>query len=134
MSKEAQETHTYKPKKDGFGSIGISGYAWYQGHFKNLTAETLNAGNIAVAPESYSSTMTGDETFTDTDTPTAVYFLDPNGANRNFNPSGTFNAGFVAFIKNIGTDYNINFDSENSAQIIRPGELALMLYDGSEWR
>ena len=121
---EAEQTHTYKPKKDRQGSVGLATHRWWEGHFVNIFSD----------PESYSSTMTGNETFTDPKKPMGTYFLDPNGANRNFNPSGTFKTGVVALIKNIGTDYNINFDSENSAQIIRPGELAVMLYDGSQWR
>jgi len=120
----AYRTHVYKPKQDDHGSIGLQDYRWHEGWFVNLYGE----------PSSYSSTMTADETFTDPKMPMQTNFLDPNGANRNFNPSGTFKAGFVILIKNIGTDYNIIFDSAGSAQIIRPGELAIMMYDGSTWR
>ncbi len=124
MSATIYETHSYNPDKDAWGSIGIQGRRWYQ----------IWAVNFYGDPSSYSSIMTGDETFTDPLKPMGTYFLDPNGANRNFDPSGTFKAGVVALVKNIGTDYNVIFDSSSTAQIIRPGELAIMMYDGSQWR
>lgn len=112
------------PKKDDFGKIGHAEKRWAEGWFVDLYATPLY----------YTSTMTGNETFTDPLTLMKVYFLDPNGANRNFNPSGSFNAGFVAFVKNVNrVGYHIVFDSTVSAQIIAPGELGIMLYNGSVW-
>jgi len=103
-------------------------------NFQHIYTKAMRLIDAALGTYSYSSTMTGNETFTDPQRQIGTYFLDPNGANRNFDPSGTFTAGLVILIKNIGTDYNIIFDSENSIQIIRPTELAIMLYDGSQWR
>ncbi len=124
MPGELVEYWSYNPDKDAWGSIGIETKRWYQ----------IWAVNFYGDPSSYASTMAGDETFTDPLKPMGTYFLDPNGANRNFDPSGAFKTGFTAWIKNIGTDYNIIFDSGSTAQIIRPGELAIMMYDGSQWR
>jgi hypothetical protein len=96
-------------------------------------------GEIADAEEEelatwfYSSTMTDDETFIDPDTGTYTYFLDPNGAARNFNPSGSFREGFRAYVKNIDATYNITFDSESSAFVIGPGEFAVAIFDGEVW-
>ena len=122
--RSAYQTHEYTPDRDNWGSIGSEEKRWHQ----------IWAVNFYGDPSSYAATMTADETFTDPSKPMGTYFLDPNGANRNFDPSGTFKTGVVALIKNIGTDYNIIFDSASTAQIIRPGELAIMMYDGSVWR
>ena len=84
--------------------------------------------------DSYSSTMTGNETFADPGPSHGVYFLDPNGSDRNFNPSGDFLSGYIAFVKNIGTVGNVIFDSESSVQIIYPGQLGVIMYDGTTWR
>ena len=81
----------------------------------------------------YDSTMTGNETFTFPATPETKYFLDPNGAHRNFDPSGTFPKGFIAVVINVGGSYNIVFDSGASAQTLTPGSMGTFIYDGSNW-
>lgn len=112
------------PWRDNTGSIGIETRRWHQGWFVKLRGTDVY----------YSSTMTGDETFTDPHTFLYTYFLDPNGAYRTFNPSGSFDTGFVIFVKNIGTTYSIAFDTSGSNQIIRPGQLGIFSYDGTVWR
>lgn len=87
------------------------------------------SGGVSV----YTSVMTGNETFT---APTAFerkYFLDPNGAARNFNPSGSFTAGFQATVINVGGSYNIVFDSGGLAQTLTPGSVGTFIYDGAAW-
>lgn len=116
--------HQYLPKKDDWGRVGSEDRRWHE----------VWAVHIYGPPSSYSSTMTGNETFTDPCSPMQTYFLDPNGATRTFNPSGTFNSGFVALVKNIGTDYSVVFDSGNSNQILTPGLLGIFMYDGTRWR
>jgi len=82
---------------------------------------------------SYSSTMTGNETFTAPDTAERKYFLDPNGASRNFNPTGLFTAGFQATVINVGGSFNIVFDSSGIAQTLTPGSIGMFIYDGVNW-
>lgn len=81
----------------------------------------------------HQSTMTGNETFTFPGITEKKYFLDPNGALRNFDPSGVFPAGFQATIINVGGSYNIVFDSAVSAQTLTPGSIGTFIYDGSKW-
>lgn len=116
--------YEFLPKKDDWGRVGAENRRWHEGWFNNLYG----------TPSSYSSTMTGNETFTDPLMPMKTYFLDPNGGDRTFNPSGTFTAGFVAFVKNIGTDNNVIFDSGVSNRLLAPNELGAFLYDGTQWR
>jgi len=113
------------PKKDNFGKIGHEEKRWAEGWFVDLYG----------TPYSYSSTMTGNETFTDSKRFLSIYFLDPNGSDRNFNPSGTFRDGCVVLIKNIDrTGGNVIFDSTSSKQLIGPGRLQISMYDGTQWR
>jgi hypothetical protein len=88
--------------------------------------------DAALDPVIYGNAMTGDESFVDPGGDHLRCFLDPNGANRNFNPSGTFPSGFLLLIVNTGVEI-ITFDSTASAQSIGPGQLGTFLYDGSNW-
>jgi len=112
------------PKKDDFDKIGHEFFRWHE----------IWCSNFYGTPYSYVSTMTGNESFEDTNALISLFFLDPSGADRNFNPSGAFRTGFVAFIKNTDRAGNyIIFDSTVSAQVIAPGELGIMLYNGTVW-
>ena len=82
----------------------------------------------------YTSTMSGDETFTQKWPDGRKNILDPNGADRNFNPSGSFTTGYLAWVWNTGTTYNLVFDSAASAQTITPGTFGVFVYDGTIWR
>jgi len=112
------------PHKDIHGSIGRETRRWYQGWFYKLRGTDTY----------YSSTMTADEIFTDPDTILYCYFLDPNGAYRTFTPSGSFNTGFIAFVKNTGTQYSIVFDPAGVKVVLQPGQMQIFLYDGTTWR
>jgi phage-related tail fiber protein len=81
----------------------------------------------------YSSTMTGDEIFTYAGGTDRKYFLDPNGADRNINPSGDFPVGFEAVVINNGGPYSIIFDSTESAQFITPGQIGRFIWNGTIW-
>jgi len=81
----------------------------------------------------YSSIMTANEEFTYERGRTRTYFLDPNGANRNFNPSGAFIEGFLARVVNVGGAFNIIFDSVGSAQVLTPGAMGTFIYHGTSW-
>ena len=112
------------PKKDNFGKIGHENFRWSE----------IWCSNFYGTPYVYSSTMTGAETFTDPKTLMSLYFLDPSGGDRNFNPSGTFRTGCVVHVKNTDRAGNyIIFDSTSTAQVIAPGELGIFLYNGTSW-
>ena len=82
----------------------------------------------------YSSTMTASTTFGAGTWRRRKYLLDPNGADRNFDPSGVFPVGYEAIVLNIGIAFNIIFDSTASAQVITPGTMGTFIYDGTIWR
>uniref|UniRef100_A0A6M3ITR0 Uncharacterized protein n=1 Tax=viral metagenome TaxID=1070528 RepID=A0A6M3ITR0_9ZZZZ len=82
----------------------------------------------------YESIMTADETFGAGIARRRKYLLDPNGADRNFDPSGTFATGYEVIILNVGVAFNIVFDSAASAQVVTPGTMATFIYDGTIWR
>lgn len=83
----------------------------------------------------YISTMTAHETFIASSlySRRRKFVLDPNGAARNFNPSGTFPVGYEAVVINNGIAFNIVFDSAGSAQTVTPGSMLTSIYDGTNW-
>jgi len=78
--------------------------------------EESDFGFGGIQLNTYTSTMTGDETFTYDGGDDKIFYLDPNGADRTFNPSGNFPTGFTVKIYNTGT-YQITFDSTDSVVI-----------------
>lgn len=89
--------------------------------------------DVLVSESAYSSTMTGNETFAYTSGVTRKFFLDPNGADRRFNPSGAFPKGYEAVILNTGGPYNIVFNSSGASYIITPGVVGRFIYDSNDW-
>lgn len=99
----------------------------------NIGVHSQDGSEGSGGVSAYTSVMAGNESFI---APTAFerkYFLAPNGANRNFNPSGSFTAGFQATVINKGGSYNIVFDSGGLAQSITPGSMGMFIYDGTNW-
>jgi len=76
----------------------------------------------------YSSVMTGHETFAHTYGVKMKCKLDTNGSNRNFNPTGVFPDLFKVEILNIGAQ-TITFDSGTLAGTVGAGLLGLFYYD-----
>lgn len=91
--------------------------------------------NVLAEPEPERSTMVGNETFTYPSKPWLIAFLDPNGASRNFDPSGTFVDGFQIAVINEDTTDNIVFDSGDIAHIVRPANNVIFIYneDSDAW-
>jgi len=121
-------------------AIGASDFGTFTGSTlsdnedaKTLLQQLETAIEAATILNPYDSVMTGNETFTMPTTAERKYFLDPNGAHRNFDPSGVFLAGFQATVINVGGSYNIVFDSGVSAQTLTPGSVGTFIYDGSKW-
>ena len=81
----------------------------------------------------YVSSMTGDESFTYSSGSDRKYLLNPGVANRDFDPSGTFPAGFEATIINTGNVFNVFFDSSGLNQAVTPGTKVSFVYTGTEW-
>ena len=100
---------------------------------KRWVAQNAYSSGSSGANPAYESTMTGNETFTQVWSTGRVYLLDPNGADRTFNPSGVFASGYTAQIWNKGNAYNIVFDSTATAQNIPPGGRLVSVYNGSSW-
>lgn len=100
---------------------------------KTLFQQLETALEAVTVLNPYNSTMIVNETFTMPTTAERKYFLDPNGAARNFDPSGVFSTGFQATVINVGGSFNIVFDSGVSAQTLTPGSIGTFIYDGSKW-
>jgi hypothetical protein len=86
------------------------------------------------APPGGKYTMTGNQTFADHGTGLlAVYLLDPNGADRNFTPTGTWRACVPVRVKNISSEeFNIYAGALNNI-VLAAGEWADIYYDGALW-
>jgi len=81
----------------------------------------------------YVRSMTADETFVELSGYNYYRcFLNPNGANRNFNPSGSFSTGYEVTVYNSG-NFIITFDSANSAISVGSGQMGKFCFDGSDW-
>jgi hypothetical protein len=78
----------------------------------------------------YSKTMTGDETFSAPGNQLMRAILDANGLDRTFNPLGTFAAGFVVEIWNVGNNA-ITFDSAGLDVSVAGGQIGRFIYAGS---
>ncbi len=105
-------------------------------HISTMTTKTITVKELRdiLIPDTYTSTMIGNETFISDHLlqKELTCVLDAGGSERNFNPSGTFLAGFNVIIINIG-DENIIFDSTVSAEVIVPGICGSFIYTGSSW-
>ena len=62
-----------------------------------------------------------------------VFFVDPNGDNRNFNPTGTFPAGFKCWVVNMADAPEvITFDSAGLATDILVGQTGIFVCDEND--
>ncbi len=87
---------------------------------------------VMIPKTSADAAMTGHETFEAIDGHT--FWRDPGGANRNFNPSGTFLRGHRIVLINTANDSEaITFDSTTLAQAVNQNERAIFEYGGSAW-
>jgi len=81
----------------------------------------------------YTSLMTGDETFEAVAKYHHRSVLDPNGADRNFNPTGTFKAWYEETVFNAGDVYDVIFDSTGLGEPVAPGMRVTFIYNGINW-
>ena len=98
--------------------------------------ENSTADGTVIAPAATRSTLTGDVTFTDNSNFEIILIFDPNGADRNVTPSGTFPDGFRVEVVNTGTTYNLIFDPSGLNGSITPGDRQSFIYlsTEAEWR
>ena len=94
--------------------------------------ENVAAGPSGQVPSCYVKMMIANETFTYSGNNHPRCFLDPGGANRNFDPSGELPGGFKIEIVNTGGEI-ITFDSIGIAQNVGPGQRGVFLFDGTVW-
>lgn len=86
-----------------------------------------------IANKAVVGTMAGTETFDNNDG--NVFIKDPGGANRNFNPSGTFTAGTVITVVNTAdAAETITFDNGGIQQGVGQNECGIFVYNGSAWK
>jgi hypothetical protein len=116
----------YKPGKqdgvNGRGQIGTQEAPWAEGWFANLR-------HISQAGANY--TATADLTFTDSKASVAIYTVNPNGANRNFTPSGAFRDRAFIIVLNTGSDFNVTFVATGLNGRILPGKTGMFIYNGT---
>ena len=77
------------------------------------------------------STLSSDITFTNNGCDKLTLILDPNSADRNVNPSGSFPDGFEVIVINNGPtgSYNLlNFDPDGLDQYVSPGDKQSFTY------
>lgn len=81
----------------------------------------------------YESTMTGNETYAMPGSGIrSICFLDPNGSDRTFNPSGSYTAGYEIVVINKGANL-ITIDSSGCAKVVSFGETKSIVYNGTSW-
>jgi len=87
-------------------------------------------------PQGTRSVLTGNTTFTDNGRGKLVLALDPDGTDRNVNPSGVFPDLFELEIINIGSSALLNVDSTGLGGLVGPGDRQSFYYllDEDEWR
>lgn len=87
-------------------------------------------------PSPTRATLSSNTTFTYNNKEKLVLILDPNAADRNVNPSGAFPDGFEVVVINIGSAYNLVFDSTGLAESVTPGDRQSFYYleTEDEWR
>lgn len=94
------------------------------------------AGTGYLTPDPVRAVLTGDATFIYNGNFQIVLIYDPNGADRDVTPSGTFPDGFEVVVINVGTIYNLTLDPSNLGAIIGPGDKQSYRYLATEdeWR
>jgi len=87
-------------------------------------------------PSPTRATLTGNTTFSYNGKEKLILILDPNGAQRNVDPALTFKDGFEIEVFNIGSAYNLIFDSTALAGVVTPGDRQSFIYllTEDEWR
>ena len=97
--------------------------------FENVDITAVGTGYAT--PDPVRAVLTADATFVYNGAAQLILILDPNSADRNVNPSGSFPDGFEVIVINNGPtgSYNLlNFDSTDLAQYVSPGDKQSFTY------
>jgi hypothetical protein len=98
-----------------------------------LTALENAGGAPSVDPSYVTAILTGDSTITYSGGNSIKCFIDPGGADRNYDPVAGFPAGFELTLVNTGEEL-LTFDSATLNQAIAPGQAGIFTFDGTIWR
>ncbi len=80
-----------------------------------------------------SETLAANGTFTLNDG--FIHIIDPGGASRNYNPSGTFPTYFTLILINIAdAAETLTFDSSGLNQAVAQNQRGIFSFDGTNWR
>jgi hypothetical protein len=95
------------------------------------------SGTGYLTPDPVRALLTADATFIYNGNFQIVLIYDPNGADRDITPSGTFPDGFEVVVVNngptgSGTYYNLTFDPSGLGDIIGPGDKQRFRYLATE--
>lgn len=105
--------------------------------FAKQPAGSWDQFRSAVWPDGTTQTLSGHATFTKNDigqTGRHIFFVDPGGANRNYNPSGDFlDITILTIINTADAAETITFDSTGIAVGINQNGWGKFAYNGSEW-
>ena len=101
----------------------------YSTKFQQNLKSLFNGETLVLSGDD--STVTATTTFS----PTGgnIFFITPSGANREFNPSGTFDKNTKIELINTGATYNVIFDSEGSSQSVATSQYGNFFFDGTTW-
>jgi hypothetical protein len=95
--------------------------------------ENITTAPAALDPNYYGATMTGNESFAYPGSDYCRCFLDPGGADRNFDPAAGFPSGFELVVVNTGEEL-VTVDSTGLAMAVGPGQVKAFYFDGTAWK
>ena len=115
---------------------GTAARAFAQGSFVELRATADTYEYLSTIAGGYATTlaMTGNLAPAYSIGMSTILFYDPNGADREVNPSGVYPAGFAITIINTGA-FAITFDAAGLNHAIGAGQMRTFYYDatGAAW-
>lgn len=125
----------------GYGFYEVSGcatndYLLNRVHLTDYSTHyTLNdaTGSIVVPNVTRTRSLTGDSAFAPGEGRT--FFINPNGASRNYNPFGQFPTGYeVILINTASAAETLTFDSAGVNAAVAQNNRGIFIYDGAAWR
>ena len=123
------EMSTYDPDEAQTDSAASAAAA---GLSETAAEAAQTAAEAAAASNSYVKTMTANETPAFVGGHSTINQLDPGGADRTFNPTASFPAGYEMVIINTGEEV-ITFDSAVLGQSVGSGQKISFYYNGTIW-
>lgn len=105
----------------------IEGIANFAGHYVlDGATDTITLDLV------HSETLGGHDTFSPGEG--TIFIIDPDGAARNYNPTGNFPTGYeLTLINTAGGAETITFDSGTLAAAVAQNERGIFIYSGAAW-